>query len=217
MKIAVLGGSFNPIHVGHLMIADDVCSSLGYDKVLFVPAFIPPHKQPKDSVSAEHRAKMVELACRSDSRFELETCEIDRGGVSYTYDTICHLEKKYESELDGKIGLIMGRDLFCGFHLWHNAELLAEKCTLILADRPYRKEDERFAPSAKGEYAALSHGKKFDIENEPLFKDAVVLKNEAVAISSSNIRKRTAEGSGIKYLVPDGVFEYIFENGLYAE
>lgn len=217
MKIAVLGGSFNPIHVGHLMLADDVCSSLGYDKVLFVPVFIPPHKQPKDSVSAEHRVKMVEIACSNDSRFELEPCEIERGGVSYTFDTICHLEKKYESVLEGKIGLIMGRDLFSGFHLWHKADLLAEKCTLILAERPYKKEDEKFSPSAKGEYANLDQTKEFDVKSEPLFEHAIVLKNEAVSISSSNIRKRAAEGSGIKYLVPDGVFEYIFENGLYAK
>lgn len=217
MKIAVLGGSFNPIHAGHMMLADDVCTSLGYDKVLFVPAFIPPHKQPKDSVSAEHRAKMVEIACSKDSRFELETCEIDRGGVSYTFDTICSLEKKYQSVLEGKIGLIMGRDLFSGFHLWHNAQLIAEKCTLILAERPYQKEDKKFSPSAKGEYAKLNSSEFFDIKSEPLFANAVILKNEAVSISSSNIRKRAADGSGIKYLVPDGVFEYIFENGLYAK
>lgn len=199
------------------MLADDVCSSLGYDRVLFIPAFIPPHKEPKDSVSAVHRAKMVEIACSKDSRFELESCEIERGGVSYTYDTICSLEKKYESVLEGKIGLIMGRDLFSGFHLWHNAELLAEKCTLILADRPYQKEDENFSPSAKGEYAKLNQKERFEIKDEPLFENALILKNEAVSISSSSIRKRAADGSGIKYLVPDGVFEYILENGLYAK
>jgi nicotinate-nucleotide adenylyltransferase len=149
LKVAVFGGTFNPLHIGHAMLADTIVRELGYDKVLFVPAFIPPHKQPKDSVSAEHRAKMVEIACSKDSRFELETCEIDRGGVSYTFDTICSLEKKYQSVLEGKIGLIMGRDLFSGFHLWHNAQLIAEKCTLILAERPYQKEDKKFSPSAK--------------------------------------------------------------------
>ena len=100
MKIAVLGGSFNPIHVGHLVLADEVCSTLGYDRVLFIPAFVPPHKEMTGGFSARDRLEMTRLACEGDERFETESCEIDRGGVSYTYDTICYLEEKYSSELE---------------------------------------------------------------------------------------------------------------------
>ena len=121
MKVAVLGGSFNPVHIGHLALADEICVSLGYDKVLFVPVFSPPHKTMNEALPPEKRTEMVELACQDDPRFKMEPCEIQRGGVSYTYDTICFIEEKYKPE---KIGLVIGRDLFSTFHLWKNAALL---------------------------------------------------------------------------------------------
>ena len=139
MKVAVLGGSFNPVHIGHLALADEICVSLGYDKVLFVPVFSPPHKTMNEALPPEKRTEMVELACQDDPRFKMEPCEIQRGGVSYTYDTICFIEEKYKPE---KIGLVIGRDLFSTFHLWKNAALLAKKCELILAERPFQAEDK---------------------------------------------------------------------------
>ncbi len=217
MKIAVLGGSFNPIHIGHLTLADEVCVSLGYDKVLFVPTFIPPHKKMSGEVEASRRAQMVKLACSLDERFELETCEIDRGGVSYTFDTITHLEEKYKDVLTDRIGLIMGRDLFSGFHLWQHADLIAEKCTLILAERPYQKEDSAFSNSAVGGYAEYEDSlkKSFDISSDSLFKNAVALENEPLTVSSTNIRMRVAKKMGFQYLVPPGVFKYIVSEKLY--
>ena len=153
MKIAVLGGSFNPIHVGHLALADDVCKTLGYDKVLFIPALNPPHKEMNDAASAKDRLGMVQAACEDDDRFEAEGCELERGGVSYTYDTICYLEEKYRGQLEGKIGLIMGSDLLEKFHFWHRAEELAEKCDLILARRPEVQENDQFSNKAIGAFA----------------------------------------------------------------
>ena len=99
MKIAVLGGSFNPVHIGHLVLADCVCQELGYDKVLFVPCFLPPHKEMADAAPAEQRLKMVELAVKSDSRFEAEGYEIRKKGISYTWDTVCSLEKNMQVSL----------------------------------------------------------------------------------------------------------------------
>src|SRR5574344_681202 len=110
MKIAILGGTFNPIHIGHLALADDVCITFGYDRMLFIPAFCPPHKEMNDAESGDDRFAMTELACNMDSRFKVDDCELKRGGVSYTYDTVCFLEKKYASDLEGKIGLVMGQD-----------------------------------------------------------------------------------------------------------
>ena len=136
MKIAMLGGSFNPIHIGHLILADSVCKSLGYDKILFVPTANPPHKELSCDVATSDRFEMTRLAVLGDERFEAEGCEIERGGVSYTYDTICFLEQKYASVLTGKIGLVMGEDLIADYDKWYRAPELAQKADLILAIRP---------------------------------------------------------------------------------
>ncbi len=207
MKIAVLGGSFNPIHVGHLVLADEVCSTLGYDRVLFIPAFVPPHKEMVGGFSARDRLEMTRLACEGDERFEAESCEIDRGGVSYTYDTICYLEEKYSSELEGKIGLIMGSDLLPGFHLWHKAKELSEKCQLILALRPDGGAKSSSSNKPKGDYANLDSN--FDASREELFKGALHMDNPLLEISSTEIRTRIADGRSIRYLVPSLVFKYI--------
>lgn len=215
MKIAVLGGSFNPIHIGHLALADEICVSLGYDKVLFVPVFSPPHKNMNGALPPEKRAKMVELACQDDPRFEIEPCEIQRGGISYTYDTVCFIEEKYKPE---KIGLVIGRDLFSTFHLWNNVSLLVEKCELILAERPFQTEDKNFKNKATGKYSQADDcaEKEFRIEDEPLFKNAVFLKNEPLAVSSTSIRFRAANKMAFQYLVPSKVFKYIIDGNLYG-
>ncbi|MGN0729577.1 nicotinate (nicotinamide) nucleotide adenylyltransferase [Treponema sp.] len=216
MKIAILGGSFNPIHIGHLSLADEVCVSLGYDKVLFVPAFSPPHKTMNGELSPETRACMVRLACEDDSRFEMEPCEIQRGGVSYTYDTVRFIEEKYKPS--GKVGLVIGRDLFSTFHLWNRAQELAERCELILAERPFQMAAEGFGNSALGEYQAAENSScaHFRAESEPLFKNAVFLKNEPLAVSSSDIRFRAAGKMAFQYLVPSKVFKYIIDGSLYG-
>lgn len=218
MKIAVLGGSFNPVHIGHMALADEVCVSLGYDKVLFVPASTPPHKQMNGMTDACIRAKMVELACSDDPRFELETCEIDRGGVSYTYDTVCHLEEKYRGRLSGKIGLILGRDLLPSFHLWRKADELARRCSLILAARPHADEDKAFMNRAAGAYAECENAAEnsFSAETEPLFAGAVTLANEPLAVSSTGIRARIFRKMAFQYLVPSQVFKYISDGKLYG-
>lgn len=219
MKIAVFGGSFNPIHIGHLALADEVCRSLGYDKVLFVPAFHAPHKESACPVSAEVRAAMVGLAVEDDSRFELELCEIERGGTSYTWDTVCHLEKKYGDLLEGNLGLIIGRDQFASFHLWKNADELSRKCTLILGERPLQLEDDAFKNKATGDYGTFTADvqAEFKIQDEPLFKDALFLKNELLAVSSTSIRSRAARGQAYRYLVPEKVFKYINDGNLYGK
>ena len=103
MRIAILGGTFNPVHNGHVLLASSVCETFGYDKLLFVPSFLPPHKIASGLVSVENRLEMLELACEADPRFEVERCEIDRGGISYTWETVCFIEEKYHAELEGKI------------------------------------------------------------------------------------------------------------------
>ncbi len=215
MKIAVLGGSFNPIHIGHLALADEVCSSLGYDKILFVPTYNPPHKELNEFVDPYVRLEMVRLACSSDERFEAEGCEIERKGISYTYDTICYLEEKYKGVLDGKIGFIMGDDLLAGFHLWHRAEELSRKCQLILARRPFGEENSSHKNKAKGQYDSINR-KCFDLTQEALFEASLKVDNPSLTISSTDIRYRISSGRSFKYLVSAEVFKYIKDKGLYG-
>ena len=218
MRIAILGGSFNPIHIGHLALADEVCSVLGYDRVLFIPTCKAPHKDARDIVSAEDRLQMVRLACEGDGRFEAESCEIDRGGVSYTWDTVAFLEEKYSGVLEGKIGLIMGDDLLPGFHLWKNAQELAARCRLILARRPMTLESASHANKPHGAYAEADFASNLDYDpsGDPFFDGADRLSNAVIPLSSTDIRTRAGEGRGFKYLVPAAVFRYIIERRLYT-
>ncbi|MBO6176702.1 MAG: nicotinate (nicotinamide) nucleotide adenylyltransferase [Treponema sp.] len=215
MKIAVLGGSFNPVHNAHVSVAAQVCDSLGYDRVLFIPAYKPPHKEMNGVLSAEHRLKMLELVCEDDSRFVCEDCEIKREGVSYTYDTVCYLEEKYGSSLTGKIGLIMGTDLFAGFKYWYKADKLAEKCTLILADRPEEKNGSSFSNHALGNFASVN-SEGFDITKDSLFDSALRLENSLLSISSTRIREMAARGEDFSSLVPKKVFDYIVNGKFYG-
>lgn len=215
MKIAVLGGSFNPVHNAHVSLAAQVCDTLGYDRVLFIPAYKPPHKEMNGVLSAEHRINMLKLACEGDSRFLCDDCEIKREGVSYTYDTVCHLEEKYGSSLTGKIGLVMGTDLFAGFRYWYKAEQLAEKCTLILADRPEEKLSSAYSNHAVGNFAAVD-AEKFNIEEDRLFDSAVKLENPLLSISSTRIREMAARGEDFSSLVPKKVFDYIVNGNFYG-
>ena len=214
MKIAILGGSYNPIHIGHLILADSVCTELGYDKILFVPTFKPPHKELSDNVSSLDRLAMGEAAVRGDERFEAEPCEIERGGISYTWDTVCFLEKKFESVLTGKIGVVFGEDLLPDYDKWEHAAELAEKADLILACRPkYAEDNGKFCNSPTEKY-----GKNpmvgVDRFNFP-YPHKIVM-NPKMEISSSEIRRKIAERGAWRYLVGEGVFEYILEKKLYG-
>ncbi|MCR5219269.1 nicotinate (nicotinamide) nucleotide adenylyltransferase [Treponema sp.] len=215
MKIAVLGGSFNPVHNAHISLANQVCSRFAYDRVLFIPAFRPPHKEVKDEISCQDRIKMLELACQDDPRFECDDCEIRRGGVSYTYDTICYIEEKYKNQLTDKVGLIMGTDLFAGFKYWYRAEELAQKCTLILAGRPEEKLLSLHSNKPSGKFAEVDD-RHFNLKDEPLFDSALKLDNPLLKISSTAIRDMAARGEDFSALVPEKVFDYIVKGNLYG-
>ena len=215
MKIAMLGGSFNPIHVGHLILADSVCRSLGYDKILFVPTATPPHKELSSSVSASDRLEMTRLAVMDDERFETEPCEIERGGVSYSWDTVCYIEKKYASVLEGKVGLIFGEDLLPDYDKWEKAAELAKKADLILACRPHDtglKAEFQNIPTEKYGKSPMAG---VNLENFPY--PHKIVQNPKMEISSSEIRQKIAENGAWRYLVTGRVFEYIKERNLYAK
>ncbi len=222
MKIAVFGGSFNPLHNGHAMLADTVIKDLGYDKVLFVPTFIPPHKKINADVSPEKRLKMLELFCRTNGggHFEVEPCEIERGGVSYTVDTIEYLNKKYSKVLEGKLAFIMGDEVASEFDKWKQPERIVELADLIITHRI--KDDSAshpdFAVTESVNNTPLGDYKgDFNVcFDEKAFKyPCTFLKEAVLPVSSSDIRKRIIEGRSFKYLIPAEIYTYIEKNDLY--
>nr|WP_318659774.1 nicotinate (nicotinamide) nucleotide adenylyltransferase [uncultured Treponema sp.] len=218
MKIAIFGGTFNPVHIGHIALADDVCRTLGYDKVLFVPTFIPPHKKMLHVESAENRVAMLKNTFKSDSRFVAETCEVDRGGVSYTIDTVHTLIEKYKGELDGKFGLIMGQENAFEFNKWKGASELAEITDIIIAQRQkaISVDTDGFENENTGEYTGGFNSSEYLKIFSQFPFNYIPLKNLILPVSSTEIRARIAKGAGWRYLVPQAVYDYIIENKLYG-
>lgn len=199
MKLAVLGGSFNPVHKGHLFLTKQAADEYGYERVLFIPAHEPPHKTLSAGASDADRLEMLKKALSEygDNRFVIDDCELKRSGPSYTIDTVYDLEKRYEGILDGKIGLIIGSDLAADFGKWKNACLLAEKTDIVLGRRPCPDDKN---PSADRDFSW------------PHLK----LHNELFAVSSAEIRRMIAEKKDWKSLVSESVYEYIVQRKLYG-
>ncbi len=217
MKIAVFGGTFNPLHIGHAMLADTIVKELGYDKVLFVPTYAPPHKEFSKIIAAEHRMEMISRFCQSEGNghFELESCEVDRGGISYTSDTLEFLSKKYEGKLSEKLAFVMGDEVAAEFDKWRNPEKVSALADLIIIHRyPDVKAmeaslyDNKPTGDYKGDFSV-----KFDLEN---FKyPCKYVDSPMLPVSSTDIRRRINEGKSFRYLVPPAIFDYIIENNLY--
>nr|MDA3832359.1 nicotinate-nucleotide adenylyltransferase [Spirochaetales bacterium] len=141
-RVGIIGGSFDPIHLGHLVIAQDAVERLELDEVVFIPAAIPPHKQHLERVGAEHRLRMVELAIEGDLRFSVSDMELVRGGVSYTIDTVQMLQ---ESRPDVDWVLIVGSDTLVDLHNWHRIDDLLDLCTIASFLRPGESSLDRIA------------------------------------------------------------------------
>jgi len=216
-KLGILGGTFNPVHYGHLAAAEEVRDRLKLDRVLFIPSFIPPHKHEEDVPPAVHRLEMVRLAVATNPTFEPSDIEIRRGGRSYTIDTIESLHNVYPG---AELYFITGLDSFLEIQTWHNWEMLLSLCRFVVLSRPgYRFSglgSLDFMKCAEEEFAGLDRGLctesvvragKFTVYLEmiPLFD-----------ISSTDIRKRMKEGRSIKYHLPEAVETYIIKNKLYA-
>ena len=191
MKICLFGGTFDPPHLGHLLIAQTICEAESFDKILFIPVNIPPHKSVKTPL--EDRLNMLNIAIEDNPNFEISDIEIKRGGVSYTIDTIRNIKKKYNIS-SNKISYLIGSDSLLNFHKWKDPEKILEECQIIVAIRP------GFRPSDIP--AWILH--KIQFANIPRFE-----------ISSTNIRGRWVEGKTIRYLVTLPVWEYINKNKIY--
>ncbi len=199
-RIGIIGGSFDPLHLGHLIIAQDAVEHLGLSEVVFIPAAIPPHKQQREQVVAEHRLAMLRLALEADARFSVSDIEIRRGGVSYSVETIRGLK---ESRPEAEWVLIVGSDTLVDLHNWYKIDEVLDLCEVATFLRPGENNLEEIA----GKVLVAEHHRKRLIEN--------IVETHLVEISSTEIRMRVAEGRSIRYLVPAEVELYILEHGLY--
>jgi len=198
MKLGVLGGTFDPIHNGHLAVADEVRKRLELDEILFVPAGQPWLKAGKPLTEAEHRMEMVRLAIADRPYYKLSTMEIDREGPSYTVDTMSELKNQRADE--DELFFILGWDSLAELPEWREPERIIRLCQLVAVPRPgYPRPDLKVLESSI----------------PGLNERVTVLDKPTVDISASDIRERVAKGLSISGLVPDAVARYIRENGLY--
>ncbi|ARJ71583.1 putative nicotinate-nucleotide adenylyltransferase [Latilactobacillus sakei] len=187
-QVGIMGGTFNPPHLGHLIMAEQVGTQLGLDKVLFMPDATPPHVDTKKTLPAKHRVEMVKRAIADNPLFELSMAEIERGGVSYTYDTIVALKKQYPNT---DFYFIIGGDMVDYLPTWHRIDDLVQLVQFVGI--------QRTGYSRQTPYPVL-------------WVDAPL-----VDISSTQIRNKVQQGCSIRYLVPTKVADYIEEEGLYRE
>jgi len=193
-RLGVIGGSFDPPHVGHLVIASEAHARLGLERVLFVPAAAPPHKDLVRRTAASVRLQMTALAVAEDMRFVESGLEIEHG-LSFTSDTLSAVAERFPGR---DLVFVMGSDSLLQFDTWHDSEGVLARCTLAVALRP---GDDRAAVVAVA--ARLGAGR------------ATILDGPPVGVSSSQVRARVAAGLPIRYLVPDAVEEFIVERDLY--
>lgn len=191
MNIGILGGTFNPPHIGHLIVAEHVRTELALDRILFIPAATPPHKVNDGIIDAHHRVQMLRLATQDNPHFDVAEIEIARGGVSYTADTLQQLHVEHPSD---QFFLLIGMDNLLEFHTWRSPEAILELATVVVMTRP------GFAPH--------------DVP-AAMREKVVICPVPEIDIASRQIRKRVAEGKSIRYLVPDSVREYITRFELY--
>lgn len=198
MNIGILGGTFDPIHNGHIMVAEEVRDRLDLTEVLFVPANQPWLKENSSILAAGHRVRMVRLAVAAQTHFRLSTMEIDRAGLSYTVDTITQLQA--ELGVGAELFFILGWDNLAQLPQWREPARLIEMCHLVAVPRPGYA-----LPDLDSLEAALPG----------LSRSLVVLDKPEVDISATEIRKRVALGLSIGHLVPEPVDEYIRQHKLY--
>lgn len=192
MRIGVFGGTFDPVHIGHLVVAERVRQDQVLDKILFVPCAIPPHKLDEEISTDRHRLEMLRLAVGGNPGFEVSDIELKRGGVSYTVDTLREL---HERSPHAELFLLVGADNIREFHTWREPLRIAALATILVLTRPgYVPSFDRDMPRDRIEVCEVPE----------------------IGVSATEIRRRICDGRGCRYLVPDAVIGYIADHGLYA-
>ncbi len=208
-RIGILGGTFNPIHNGHLAIAEIVCEKMSLDKVLFIPSRLPPHKSGKNILSAAHRLNMVRLAVKDYDHFEASSVETDRQGRSYTVDTLEALRGIYPKGT--KFYFILGQDSLQTLPKWKNVTKILDLATFVAVRRSKSEEGlgEEFARAAKE--ANLSK------EIRDKIQKIRIIKMPIMDISSQKMRRRIAANKEVQFYIPAEVDNYIKKNKLYQK
>lgn len=196
-KYGIFGGSFNPIHYGHLMICEYIKEEMGLDKVIFIPTGNPPHKDLE--VSAKDRYEMVRLAISPNPDFEISDIETTRVKMSYTVDTIRELKKIYREE---KLYFLIGLDSIFQLKTWMKIGDLSKEIEFVVALRPGYINKEEI--NREIDFLRENFGTKVNLINTPLYE-----------ISSTDLRDRIREGKSLRYLIPKKVLDYIEESGFY--
>ena len=196
MRIGVLGGTFDPIHLGHLIIAEEARDRLDLEEVCFVPASAPWMKAGQPLTSGHDRLSMARLAVEDNPFYRVSTLELERPGPSYTVETLRELQEDYGSE--AQLFFIMGSDAFARFDEWKDPEGILGLATLVVVDR--------LGATASAEAIAQQVGNSGSAER---------VRGVHLEISAKDIRRRVLEGASIRYLVPEPVERYIYARGLY--
>jgi len=191
MNIGVFGGVFNPIHIGHLILAQSALEEFKLDKVIFVPSGNPPHKD-TGIIECRHRFKMIELAISDNSKFAVSDIECKTGTTTYTYQTLQEIEKRYPSST---IHFILGSDALKEIRTWKNWEDLLLRYNFLVTERA---------------------GSKIDSIEKDMISKARIIDMPHIDISSSQIRGFLREGKTVRYLLPSETYKYMLKNRLYT-
>jgi nicotinate-nucleotide adenylyltransferase len=199
MRVGVFGGTFDPVHVGHLILAEQCRAQAALDQVLFVPAASPPHKQGRELTPFAHRVEMLTLAISGHPAFRVDELEKDRMGPSYTVETLTQLHERRPGD---ELFFILGSDSVRELHLWYQPHRILELATLLVVERP----------DSPGLTAA-------ELKDRLQVSDVQMQHIEAplIGVSSSDLRKRLAEGRSVRYIIPRAVEAYIEDKHLYRE
>ena len=212
--IGLLGGTFDPIHFGHLRLAQELADALGLERVRFIPTGTPPHRN-SPQVSGTHRLDMVRIAIAGNPVFEADDREIRRKGISYSYDTLTELRDELGER---PLCLLMGADAFAALATWHRWQDLFDLAHVVIAHRPgFRLQGLQAALPAPLRKIYLR--RLAGAPGMPLANAGCILTREITAldISATHIRAMLAQGSSPRYLVPDAILEYIDQNHLYKD
>lgn len=197
MKIAVFGGSFNPVHNGHCEMVKGLQEQMSFDKILVIPAFVPPHKSSDDYAKSHHRLKMCSLAFEGFNDVLVSDIEISAEQISYTYKTLLQLKEIYKNV---QLFLVCGADMFLTLQTWKNPEIIFQNATVCAFSRDNTEQ-------------SLMEKQKDALEN--LGAKVVLLNGDIPAVSSTQIREKVKKGEDISSLVPKKVKEYINDNEIY--
>ena len=210
-SIGLMGGTFNPIHHGHLRMAQELAAALNLDEIRFITAGNPPHKA-GPQVSAEHRAAMVSLAIDNNPLFTLDARETKRSGASYTIDTLTSLRQELGTEVS--LVLLMGSDAFTKFDTWHRWQEIIGLCHIALVQRP--QQADHILPKALETFLHNHYTENADELHEAAAGWVTMQQITALDISSTAIRLALARKESARYLMPDQVLDYILRHQLYV-